>query len=386
VGPILLFDKSTIQSLTSREARWLTHHYYSNITPILFFEIMADLKKTTARGTPEQLVAGIAKKFSPLNSAVNVHHVELYRDELVHGAIPQMEGRILVGGGKRVIDRRGRTGVFLEEPPEQQALTRWQQGNFTEVERIVAARWRDSLASVDYKADAQQFYEDIGRHHPKITNLSELLPALDIVLSGRRNRYTTLRKLFDSLAVPESLRRATLTRWKAAGGPPVAEFAPYATWCFRANVLAEMAMNYGLVRKPADANNSIDLQYFYYLPFCQVFTSNDVFHKTLAPFLLRGNQSFISGDNLKADLAKIDAHWSGISADLKATGSINYAAYPPLNPSLMTYQLWNRHMRPGWRQDAEHPIEMTPELNARIMEDLRPMMDAFEKSRRGKED
>jgi hypothetical protein len=240
------------------------------MTPILIFEIMADLKKTTARGTPEQLVAGIAKKFWPINSAVNVHHVELYRDELVRGAIPRMEGRILVGGGKRVIDRRGRTGVYLDEPPEQRALTRWQEGDFTEFDRIVAARWRDSLASVDYETDAQQFYEDIGRHHPKITDLSQLLPALDIVLSGRRNRYTTLRKLFDSLALPESLRRATLRRWKAAGGPPVPQFAPYATWCFRANVLAEMAMMYGLVRKPSDVNNSIDLQYFYYLPFCQV--------------------------------------------------------------------------------------------------------------------
>ena len=112
-------------------------------------------------------------------------------------------------------------------------------------------------------------------------------------------------------------------------------------------------------------------------------TSNDVFHKTLAPFLLRSNQSFISGDDLKADLAKIDAHWSKIRADLKATGSINYAAYPPLNPDLLTYQLWNRHMRPGWQRDAEQPIKMTPETQARIMENLRPMIDAFEKSRRG---
>ena len=52
----------------------------------------------------------------------------------------------------------------------------------------------------------KQFYEDIGRHHPKITDLSQPLPALDIVLSGRRNPCTTLRKLFDSLALPESLR------------------------------------------------------------------------------------------------------------------------------------------------------------------------------------
>jgi len=346
---------------------------------------MADLKKTTARGTPEQLVAGIAKKFLPINSAINVHHVDLYRDDLVHGTIPQMEGRILVGGGKQVIDQRGKTGVFFEEPPEQQALTRWQQGNFTEFERIVAARWRELLASVDYKTVAQQFHEDIGRHHAKITDLSQLLPVLDIVLSGRRNRYTTLRRLFDSLALPERLRPATLTRWKAAAGPPVGDFAPYATWCFRANVLAEMAMMYGLVKKPSDANNFIDLQYFYYLPFCQVFTSNDVFHKTLAPFLLRRDQSFMSGDDLKADLAKIDAHWSSIPAELKATGSINYAAYPPLNPDLLTYQLWNRHMRPGWQHDAQHPIEITPENQARIMENLRPMIDALEKSRRGED-
>lgn len=69
MGPVLIFDKSTIQSLSAGEAQWLTHMYFSNITPVLFLEIRADLKKmSSSERTPEQWVSGLAKKFSPINS------------------------------------------------------------------------------------------------------------------------------------------------------------------------------------------------------------------------------------------------------------------------------------------------------------------------------
>ena len=66
MGPTLIYDKSAIHSFSEREAYWLTNLYAVNMTPVLFMEIMADLKKY-----PNDLplsahqVKVLAKKFSP---------------------------------------------------------------------------------------------------------------------------------------------------------------------------------------------------------------------------------------------------------------------------------------------------------------------------------
>jgi len=45
VGPQLLIDKSSLQSLTDREAFFLGRHYYLVVPPVLMAEIQADLEK-----------------------------------------------------------------------------------------------------------------------------------------------------------------------------------------------------------------------------------------------------------------------------------------------------------------------------------------------------
>jgi len=367
MGPILLFDKSTIQSLSASEALWLTHHYTSNITPVLFLEIMADLKVIPRdQRTPEQIVSGLADKFTPLNSYVNIHHFSLYLQELVLGHAVPMQRRVVIGGGRKFVDKTGKTHLFFDESPEDEAFRRWQDGDFDALERHVAAQWRASLTNIDSAAVAAQWHQEVAGKYPSLTDLQSARAALDIVCSGVRNRYTTLRSLMDSLGIPERSRQTISTRWKKLGGPPVVEFAPFATWCFRVNILTELAIIYKLVRKPFGPKNSIDRQYLYYLPFCQVFSSNDVFHKTLAPLFLAKDQSFVHGEDLKRDLAKIDDAWRVIPPEIKAKGSLNYAVYPPRNPELLTYQLWDRHVGGGWKRHAEDPIEITPEIQAKV--------------------
>jgi hypothetical protein len=48
IGPILLFDKSILQSLSLDEAVWLDTFYYPNITPLFFVETLGDLEKDVA--------------------------------------------------------------------------------------------------------------------------------------------------------------------------------------------------------------------------------------------------------------------------------------------------------------------------------------------------
>ena len=54
LGPFLIFDKSSLESLNLDEAVRLDNFYMSNITPLFFVECLADLEKAIrSKSTPE---------------------------------------------------------------------------------------------------------------------------------------------------------------------------------------------------------------------------------------------------------------------------------------------------------------------------------------------
>jgi hypothetical protein len=63
-GPVLIFDKSTLESLSLDEAILLDNFYMSNITPLFYVECLADLERKMVRmkSTPEQLVGSLAER------------------------------------------------------------------------------------------------------------------------------------------------------------------------------------------------------------------------------------------------------------------------------------------------------------------------------------
>jgi hypothetical protein len=62
-GPIIIFDKSSLESLNLDEAVLLDNFYMSNITPLFFVECLADLEKTIrSRSSPEQLVGSLTNR------------------------------------------------------------------------------------------------------------------------------------------------------------------------------------------------------------------------------------------------------------------------------------------------------------------------------------
>jgi hypothetical protein len=62
-GPIIIFDKSSLESLNLDEAVLLDNFYMSNIAPLFFVECLADLEKTIRScSTPEQLVGSLAER------------------------------------------------------------------------------------------------------------------------------------------------------------------------------------------------------------------------------------------------------------------------------------------------------------------------------------
>ena len=91
LGPILIFDKSTLQSLNPDEAVWLDNFFLTNITPLFFIETLADLEKQIRSGrTPEQIVGELAYKTPDMGSRPNVHHMVLLNGELNGAGVIEM--------------------------------------------------------------------------------------------------------------------------------------------------------------------------------------------------------------------------------------------------------------------------------------------------------
>lgn len=348
-GPILLFDKSSLQSLTIDESVWLDTFYFASMTPLFFVETLADLEKEIADGRdPEDVVGKLAEK-TPIGGGINVHHHTLCGHELL-GRKFELRNCPVIAGGRPVRTRTGGRGVVYDESPEQQALSRWQQRKFLEVEREFAKFWREALSGIDLDAVFRQGREIISRvGRPRDLKAAKEL-ASDLVKKPK-SRYVS-----EWLAAmrPEGLSRDALSRWIYHGSPPLKGYAPYTAHVVVVDLFFCIAMGADLIGRER-ATNKIDIAYLYYLPFCMAFTSRDRLHARTAPLFLDERQLFIHGDDLKADLTKLDAHYAMLPDEEKIRGVMSFAHYPPLEGNFLISELWDKLMNPEWRSWAARP-------------------------------
>ena len=130
-GPILIFDKSSLESLNLDEAVLLDNFYMSNITPLFFVECLADLEKAIkSRSTPEQLVGSLATRTPEAQACANIHHQTILQGELTRQFdLTTVLERPLLGGGKPV-QLGDKKGIIFQRSPEEEALQRWSHREF----------------------------------------------------------------------------------------------------------------------------------------------------------------------------------------------------------------------------------------------------------------
>lgn len=364
MGPIIIFDKSTLQSLRIDEACWLDAFYHPVITPIFFIETLADLQKQVKSGrSPEQVVGNLAEK-TPPNSFPNVHHRTLCLAELLGDYTVKMNRQAIVDRGKSVLTG-DQKGVFFSQPPEMQALSRWQTGDFLNVERDFARVWRQELSGIDLDKIYRQY-------RCKLKSLEDAHEKARLFVRKDGSRYATLKSAFESLSVEERERQEILARWKKLGGPYLEAFAPYTNYVMTVDTFFNFAVGADLISRDRPSNK-IDLAYLYYLPFCMIFASNDKLHERTAKCFLRSDQLFLKGEELKADLAKLDMHYSALPDDVKDRGIMSFASDPPHEGFLIT-RLWDQFMRPDWRTRGE--IRMDAEGEAKLTRHIKRIQDA----------
>ena len=74
MGPIALFDKSFLQSLSVDQSVWFGHFFSPVVCPLFYVETLADLEKATKGRTPQDEVRIIAEKFPDISANPCVHH------------------------------------------------------------------------------------------------------------------------------------------------------------------------------------------------------------------------------------------------------------------------------------------------------------------------
>ena len=370
MGPALIFDKSFLESLNPDEAMWLDNFFLCNITPLFFIETLADLEKDVRKGrTPESIVGSLAYRTPDQHSQPNIYHRHLLEGELLaKGTVDMKYGRPHIGGG-RTVTLGGQTGVFFQASPEVQALQRWRDFKFLELERLQAKAWREGLSGVDLDGHYKYFQTFFPLGKPK--TLDDVKRFTDFYVSNPDQERLLIFGLTLMGVLPDA-QEEVIKRWKLANRPPLKEFAPYFMHIFAVDLFFYLAIAADLIGR-GRPSHKIDLAYLYYLPFCKIFTSNDKLHEAIAPYFLRSNQSFVSGKDLKADLAQLDAHFSALPEEIKERGVMSFAHYPPHDESFLVTRLWDKHMSKKWR-DRTMPIpNPTSPVGKELMDRIRQL-------------
>jgi hypothetical protein len=356
MGPTLIFDKSFLQSINADESVWLDMFFSTNITPLFFIETLADLEKQVHKGrTPEQVVGNLATKTPDMDSRPNVHHRTMLTGELSGQATIDMHfGRPIVSGGTQT-ELDGQKGVVFEQTPEEEAFNRWQKGQFLDLERQQAKLWRRQLLLISPENQKAMFSPWFQSAKP--SNLAEVKQIADTFIDSSDIERSLLFGLALLGIQPEG-QAIVISRWKTSGKRPVSEFAPYFRHVYGIELFFYLGLAANLISQRL--TNKVDIAYLYYLPFCMVFTSNDKLHMATVPLFLQPHQSFVSGFDLKDELGTLDRHFSALPEEVKRRGVHHFASQPPHDPAFLVARLWDRHMRPEWRDLKSTPDTKSP--------------------------
>ena len=356
MGPIALFDKSFLQSLSLDESVWFDHFFFVNVCPIFYGETLADLDKTVREGRlPEHEVGIIADKFPDMHGLPCAHHSTLGSWELL-GYPVRMTGQV-PRGGRRVESRSGKAAVF-ETSPETDAFERWQKREFAEVERRYARLWRRHLGNPTV-AEASATIRALGVFE-RAKNLRQAKMMASRVVGRLEEPLHWFPLVQSLLGLHQGSAQDILDRWIRCGKPPLVDFAPYTAYVVDVEVFFQIALASKLVSSERRSNR-LDIAYLFYLPFCMMFVSNDRLHQRCAPMFLRPDQEFVWGPDLKMNLGQINRDYLKLPNAIAERGVYSLTDDPPAVGNQAVRKLWSR-LLPKW---SESGSELSSESHRR---------------------
>lgn len=367
MGPITLFDKSFLQSLSLDESVWFDAFFTSVICPVFYVETLANLAKAHDDRTADNAVRIIAQKSPEMAGSPCAFHMDMAAHNLVDYQIP-MDGRIPRGGG-RYVRGGGRIGVVYDESPEMEAFSRWQQQRFLDVERLFAADWRNTLEESNLDEIAKSL-RVLGIDGKTCKSLEQAKALAQAVVDGVSKPYERLGVAVRYFGVPPQYQSILIQRWKGMGRPVLSKFAPYAAYVLTIEIFFHIAVAANLISANRPSNRT-DIAYLFYLPFCMMFVSSDKLHRRTAKLFMRADQEFVWGPDLKADLKRLNEHYLKLPDEEREKGILQIAHHPPINGDFLTTILWRKWMGPGIFSERDFVSEMDSEKSEEIAEEVK---------------
>jgi hypothetical protein len=339
-GLRIILDKSVVHGLNNAEADSLDRHFFVVVPPVLADEILAELAKEAEDTKAIRRIAANSYRVSG-NRGLTVDYRTLLANSLLGNEVP-MDGRFVPAGERTVKTEKGSYAAVVETPLEDATIAKWERGEFTDAQRIWARKFRRRTErTLNFKLYTDNIAK-AGLHFSPPETDEELIDIVNGLLANRK----LLPRLFVILArefrIPLHSQMQTLKRWNREGRKSFDEFAPYAFFCLRANFLWNLSLTNPRLFKP-DKNDRRDLEYCYYLPHTEIFSSRDNKHKRLVPALLRPDQSFADGDELKKDLRRIAEEWEKLTKEERIKLKRERGDAPPEIESSLVYKLWKKH-------------------------------------------
>lgn len=371
MGPITLFDKSFLQSLSVDESVWFDHFFLTNVCPLFYVETMADLEKSPRKGrSTEDEVKIIADKFPEMHGMPCAHHTPLCTANLLGHGVP-MTGQVPLAGAQ-LVKTDGKSGAVFEPSPEAQAFSRWQKHEFLEVERLYAQAWRSALSALNSKAVAKEVRQlDIDVASCK--SLEEAKHLAESVVGRRARPAARMKMVLMSLNIPTGLHNQILERWMRANHPPLVKYTPYAAHVLTVVLFFKIALASSLISNERPSSR-VDVAYLFYLPFCMMFVSSDRLHEKCARLFMRDDQGFVWGPDLKSGLGELNAYFKELPDTTREKGVYSFASDPPNIGSGIVARLWGQFL-PKWRDKKDADVVERP-VGGPTIEEIKRMASA----------
>ncbi|MDH5189813.1 MAG: hypothetical protein OEW89_01035 [Gammaproteobacteria bacterium] len=372
MGPITLFDKSFLQSLSIDESVWFDHFFITNICPLFYVETLADLKKSVRNGrTQEQEVGIIADKFPDMHSSPNVQHITACINELLGYPVP-MTGQILLAGG-RPVKVEGQSGIVFDKSPEAEAFSRWQKNEFLEIERLYAHGWREMVTNLKLNEMGDHF-KKLGIDGKTCKTLEQAKALADQIVASTETPFERMYLALLFLNIDQKYHQEILHRWSIMNYPPLTRYAPYVAHVYTVELFFQIALAANLISSERPSNR-VDIGYLFYLPFSTIFVSSDKLHRKCAPLFLREDQQYIWGPELKNGLRNINEHYLAYPEEKKEKGVMSFAGNPPTEGDFLISEIWDKHF-PNWREKKEVDLSDKNVKNNELVEHLKKFTDA----------
>ena len=192
--PVIITDKSAVESFNIDEVNMLYKYFFINVPPILIAEMMKNLEPSKKRKIPPiDRIISLARKAWGLNSMINAEYRHLCYSALIGMPIP-LTGVCAPSNPLTVVETEdGSIGNFLEETEQEMALVRWQYGQFTQEEKAIAKLWRETDKRIEPDS-YKKLLDALSIKLPEVKQLDALPSAVD-KLFNRLNLQEELYKL-----------------------------------------------------------------------------------------------------------------------------------------------------------------------------------------------